>query len=76
MIVLAKSVAAKILNMFGVSHTRLATMLQTMYDPKFCQSYSNRKNSAQLVLKVVEIIPEKSVSAKFLNMFKTSHLRF
>ena len=103
----------------SVSHTRLKTKFQLMYDPKIWESYLKHRNSvrlvaevvddrtgkiehvrrqshqahnlvttnvtvtiqkfwnsARLVLEVVEIVLAKSVSARFLNMFKTSHERF
>ena len=40
--------------LLGFSHTKLMTKLQPMYDPKFCESYLNRRNSARLVLEVVD----------------------
>ncbi len=42
------------IRLLSVSHTRIRSKLQPMYDPKFWHSYLNRRNSAQLVREVVD----------------------
>ncbi len=63
-----------ILIYLSVSHTRLMTKLQPMYDPKWWESYLNHRNSARLVAEVVDDGTSKiGFSKVFKHVRRQSH---
>ncbi len=52
------------------------TKLRSIYDPKFLESYLNRRNSARLVWEVVGDRTSKIRLSKVFGHVQTSHLRF